>query len=81
MVLQTRIGYDLVMITEETMQLPLREKLQIMAAIGADLRGRAESVGISQEQKDLLEIRRERVASGEAKILDWDQVKHSIARA
>lgn len=80
-VFQTRIGYDLVMMTEETMQLPLHERLQIMAAIGEDLRGRVESVGISQEQKNLLDTRRKRVASGEAKILDWDQVKHSIARA
>ena len=81
LMLRARFGYDSIMITEEIMQLPLHERLQIMEAIWEDLRGRAESFGISPEQKDLLDTRRKRVASGEAKILDWDQVKHSIARA
>jgi putative addiction module component (TIGR02574 family) len=62
-------------------QLPLREKLQIMEVIWEDLRARADRAGISQEQKDLLDARRARVASGEARLLDWDSVKHSIGRA
>ena len=61
-------------------QLPLREKLQIMEVIWEDLRARADRAGISQEQKDLLDARRARVASGEAKLLDWDSVKDSIGR-
>ena len=62
-------------------QLPLREKLQIMEVIWEDLRARADRAGISQEQKDVLDARRARVASGEAKLLDWDSVKDSIGRA
>lgn len=65
----------------EILQLPLREKLQIMEAIWEDLRERAETCAISQETKDLLELRRARVESGEAKMLDWDSVKHSIGRS
>jgi hypothetical protein len=51
-----------------------------MEAIWEDLRDRADGLGISQEHKDLLDKRRARVASGEAKILDWDSVKHLIRR-
>jgi putative addiction module component (TIGR02574 family) len=65
----------------EVSQLPLREKLQIMEAIWQELRQKADSAGIPQDQKDLLDARRARVASGEARILDWDSVKHSIGRA
>jgi putative addiction module component (TIGR02574 family) len=64
----------------EVLQLPLRERLQIMEAIWEDLRGRADRFGISQDQKDLLDSRRARVGTGEATILDWDSVKHSIGR-
>jgi hypothetical protein len=52
-----------------------------MEVIWEDLRARADRAGISQEQKDLLDARRARVASGEARLLDWDSVKHSIGRA
>ena len=65
----------------KVLQLPLNERLQIMEAIWADLRGRAEGLGIPQDQKDLLDARRARVGAGEARILDWDSVKHSIGRA
>ena len=64
----------------DVLQLPLREKLQIMETIWEDLRVRADAVCISQDQKDLLDARRARVASGQAKILDWDSVKNSIGR-
>ncbi|MGC3988603.1 MAG: addiction module protein [Chthoniobacteraceae bacterium] len=69
------------MSTAEILQLPLREKLQIMEAIWEDLRKQAESFEIPQSQKDLLDSGRNQVSSGEAKILDWDQVKDSIGRA
>jgi len=70
-----------VMSAAEVLQLPLHERLQIMEVIWADLRERAEKFDISQDHKDLLDARRARVSSGEAKILDWDSVKHSIGRA
>lgn len=69
------------MSASEVLQLPLREKLQIMEAIWEELRTRADRFEIPQDQKDLLDARRPRVTSGEARILDWDAVKHSIGRA
>lgn len=68
------------MSTAEILQLPLREKLQIMEALWEDLRGRADRVDLSQNQKELLDTRRNRIATGEAKILDWDSVKHTIGQ-
>ena len=65
----------------EVLQLPLRERLQIMEAIWEDLRERAEGFAIPQDQKELLDSRRTRVVSGESRILDWDRVKHSIGQA
>ena len=65
----------------EVLQLPLREKIQIMEVIWEDLRERADTFGINQDQKDLLDNRRARVAGGAAQILDWDGVKHSIGQA
>jgi hypothetical protein len=65
----------------EVAQLPLNQKLQIMEAIWEDLRSRAESFDIPPRDKALLEERRARAARGEAAILDWDEVKHTIGRA
>ena len=65
----------------EVLQLPLRERLQIMEAIWEDLRNRADRFEILQVQKDLLDSRRARVAAGESRILGWDDVKHSIGSA
>ena len=67
--------------TSDVLQLPLREKLQIMEAIWADLRERADTLEISQDQKALLDKRRAREAGGAAQIMDWDGVKHSIGQA
>ena len=67
--------------TFEVLQLPLYEKLGIMEAIRKNLRERADTLGISQEQKDLLDHRRARVSSGAAQMLGWDGVKHSIGQA
>ena len=67
--------------TFEVLQLPLYEKIGIMEAIRKNLRERADTLGISQEQKDLLDQRRARVASGAAQMLGWDGVKHSIGQA
>lgn len=35
---------------------------------------------IPQTHKDLLDIRRKRVDSGERHLLDWEEVKHTIGR-
>ena len=63
------------MSTADVSQLPLREKLQIMEVIWEDLRARADRAGISQEQKDLLDARRARVASGG---IGWHRVRRSF---
>ena len=63
----------------EISQLPLREKFQVMEAIWADLRGPLESSDdVPESHQQLLDARHQRVASGEARVLDWDQVKSSI---
>ncbi|GAA5126100.1 addiction module protein [Luteolibacter yonseiensis] len=65
----------------EVSQPTLREKIQIMETIWEDFRARADSFGISHDQKNLLNSRRDRIRTGEATILDWDSVKHTIGQA
>jgi len=62
-------------------KLLLREKLQLMEAIWEDLRGRVDAIEIPEKHRRILDERRARVASGEATLLDWDRVKHSLGRA
>ena len=64
----------------EVAKLPLREKLQIMEAIWADLRAHVDQIDPPQAHRDLLDARRQRVAAGETPLHDWDRVKHSIGR-
>ena len=64
----------------EVQSLPLREKFQILEVIWADLNSRIDSAPISQSERTLLDSRIERVDSGAAAILDWDDVKHSIGK-
>ena len=58
----------------------LREKLQIMQAIWEDLRGHIDRIGVPESHALILDSRRERVESGTAGLLDWDQVKHMIGK-
>ena len=69
------------MSVSEFLQFPLRERLQIMDVMWEDLRKRADSFDIPQDHEDLLDGRRARIGTGQARILDWDSVKHSIGRA
>jgi putative addiction module component (TIGR02574 family) len=62
----------------EVTKLPLREKFQIMEAIWADLSQCVEELEVPAQHKALLDARRERVASGESTLHDWDAVKHTI---
>jgi putative addiction module component (TIGR02574 family) len=64
--------------TIEVSKLPLREKLQIMQSIWEDLAGHVDRLEVPQSHKDLLDERRRRVETGESKILDWEEVKHTI---
>jgi len=51
-----------------------------MAAIWEDMRDHYEEEPISKKVIDLLKERQARVNSGEARLLDWDQVKFAIGR-
>ena len=64
----------------EIRQLPLAEKLQIMEAIWEDLRRDADAVPVADWQKTLLDQRRQAVEEGREKVLDWDDVKHTLGR-
>ena len=68
------------MTIEEIKGLPTEEKFLIMETIWDDLRDHFESAEIPESHKDLLRSRRQRVQSGESKLLDWDDVKSSIGR-
>ena len=68
------------MTAAEVKALPVREKLQIMEAIWEDFRERFEKVDISESQKRLLDERRERVANGSARLVDWDDVRDSLRK-
>lgn len=68
------------MTTEEIKRLPTEEKFQMMEILWEDLREHYEQAGISDEHRELLDLRRTRVDSGEAQIRDWDEVKAMIGR-
>ena len=73
-----RTGNVSAMSLAEVAELSLREKLQIMEAIWADLSARVGQFEIPPEHLELLDSRRTRVASGVSKLHDWDSVKHTI---
>jgi putative addiction module component (TIGR02574 family) len=68
------------MTAEEIKALPVEQKIRIMEAIWEDFRDRFDRMELSQEQKDLLDLRRARVQEGNARLLDWDSVKGTIGR-
>jgi hypothetical protein len=69
------------MTTDEIKRLPIEQKIQIMEALWDDLRQRFERAEIPASVKRLLDERRERVRSGQARLLDWDSIKGTIGRA
>lgn len=68
------------MSVDEVRAMPLPEKLEIMEAIWENFRERFETLEIPAEHRDLLDSRRDRVESGEVKLLDWDEVKSALGR-
>lgn len=64
----------------EVSKLSLAEKLQIMEAIWVDLRETVDHLEIPANHRTILDERKARIESGEAKVHDWDSVKHSIGR-
>jgi len=73
-------GYSSSMTTEEIKRLPTEEKFLMMETLWDDLREHYEQAEIPESHQDLLRSRRQRVQSGESKLLDWDDVKSSIGR-
>jgi len=56
------------------------EKMQLMEAIWEDFRSRVEESALPQPVQEMLDARRNRVASGERRLHDWDTVKFSFGR-
>jgi hypothetical protein len=68
------------MTVAEAKAMPIGQKFQIMEALWEDMRERFEAMPVSDEVKALLDERRERVARGESKLLDWDKVRSALGR-
>ena len=73
----SRISFHPMSIAEVN-SLTLREKLQVMETIWADLREQVERLQVPREHLELLDQRRSRVARGEACLYDWDAVRHTL---
>ncbi|MBC8245585.1 MAG: addiction module protein [Verrucomicrobia bacterium] len=69
------------MTVADVKKLPATEKLKIMEPIWLDLREQIDNAEIPEAHRRLLDERRERVETGEARLQDWDDVKHTIGRS
>jgi len=58
----------------------LHEKLAMMESLWEDLAGTAEPLESPAWHKDILDERRRRVASGEAKFTDWETAKAEMRK-
>lgn len=68
-----------------TVKLPLdkmtvREKLQVMETIWEDLSKNSDDLPSPAWHQDALEEREARIASGQAKFVDWEKAKKEIRR-
>jgi hypothetical protein len=68
-----------------TVTLPLNdmtvtEKLQLMETLWDDLRRNADSLESPVWHREVLEEREQRIATGEAKFIDWDVAKSDIRK-
>ncbi|HXR03768.1 MAG TPA: addiction module protein [Verrucomicrobiae bacterium] len=64
----------------EIQQMPRREKLRLMEALWADLSRDEETLESPAWHADALRETAERVASGEEKMLDWEQAKSKLRK-
>jgi len=64
----------------EIQQMPRREKLRLMEALWADLSRDKETLESPAWHADALRETAERVASGEEKMLDWEQAKSKLRK-
>ena len=68
------------MTVQQIKSLPTEEKLRIMEALWEDLRDHYDAAPVPAEILALLHDRQDRVAKGQAKLLEWDQIKSAIGR-
>jgi len=61
-------------------EMSLTEKLQIMEALWDDLSRNAETLESPEWHRDVLKERERRIASGEARFIDWEQAKKDIRK-
>ena len=66
---------------EEIHQLPLREKLRVMEAIGEDLSREEQNLEVPQWHKEVLDERERLLAEGKAQFVDWEDAKRQIDEA
>ena len=59
-------------------EMTLEEKLQIMEALWDDLSRDPDALESPAWHEDILRARQERLASGEAEFVDWEQAKADI---
>jgi hypothetical protein len=61
-------------------EMNLHEKLAMMEALWEDLSGSTEPIESPAWHKEILDERRKRVASGEAKFTDWETAKAEMRK-
>jgi putative addiction module component (TIGR02574 family) len=69
------------MTVADVKKLPVEEKLRLMEALWLDLREHADQAEIPEAHRKLLDERRARVESGEARLHNWDDVKDNIGNS
>lgn len=65
----------------EIQNLPLRQKLQILEVLWNDLNERAEAMGVTPVERELLDHRLARVRDEEVEIHEWDSVKKNLGKS
>jgi len=61
-------------------EMTVREKLQLMEALWADLSRDSDAIESPDWHREVLEDRERRIASGEANFSDWEKAKADIRR-
>lgn len=64
----------------EIKRLPLLELFQLLEALWEDLSERIVDMPVSKGDREFLGSRLERLASSEAKVFDWNDVKYKIGK-
>jgi hypothetical protein len=62
-------------------EMTIPEKLQIMEALWADLSRNGEAIESPDWHREVLDQRESRIASGEARFLDWETAKSHIRKS